>query len=51
MEVIEIDNSLNVMANKSFVVTMIESNPYVMLKQEVIMVNHIIGFSFEYGDT
>ena len=42
MEVIEIDNSLNVMANKSFVVTMIESNPYVMLKQEVIMVIHIM---------
>ena len=45
MEVIEIDNSLNVMANKSFVVTMIESNPYVMLRQEVIMMNFI--FSFE----
>ena len=44
MEVIEIDNSLNVMANKSFVVTMIESNPYVMLRQEVIMINLISSF-------
>ena len=44
MEVIEIDNSLNVMANKSFVVTMIESNPYVMLRQEVIMMNLIFSF-------
>ena len=35
MEIIELDNSLNVMSNKTFVVTMIESPPYVMLKQEV----------------
>ena len=35
MEVIETDTSLNVVANKTFVVTMIQSDPYVMLKQDV----------------
>ena len=35
MEIIEIDSTLNVMANKTFIVTMIQSDPYVMLKQEV----------------
>ena len=38
MEIIEIDSSLNVMANKTFVVTMIQSDPYVMLKQEVSII-------------
>ena len=37
MEIVELDSTLNVMSNKTFVVTMIESAPYVMLKQEVTL--------------
>ena len=42
MEVIETDGTLNVMANKTFVVTMIQSDPYVMLKQKVTFNAHFV---------
>ena len=35
VELPDFDNTINVMANKTFIVTMVKTDPYVMLKQEV----------------
>ncbi len=40
-EVTEVTNPVNVMANKTFVVTLKEEQPYTMLKEEVIIL-HLI---------
>ena len=37
-EIMEITNPVNVMANKTFVVTLVENPPYTMLKEEVFFI-------------